>query len=395
MHVNRRESGRSIKEAISLDSMSIDMSADANSGNKSKALNFWIIFYLGSWYIFSLITLFLNKIILMEPDGDKYVLGMTQMCFTATLGAVKVYGMKRSKSNTIIEGDEKHSTFNRDMILVGVMRGATVLLGLVSLAHVAVSFTETVKSSAPLFTVVFAKLILGEGTPWQVQVSLIPVMLGLAVCSATEISFDTIGFLAAVANNVVDCVQNVFSKKLLVNLTPIELQFYTSVAAAVIQMPMILYTFVPNLLTHENPMSYNMMMLLTIDGISFHMQSVTAYYTMSLLSPVSQSVANTLKRAILILLSILYFQNAVSFRLSHSQIRACIYTHAHAHTYINEWYWCAEKAPVHSSFSIFKQNYKRELSRKRRRRRMEGEGDGWERECVCVRKREERGRRGG
>lgn len=60
------------------------------------------------------------------------------------------------------------------------------------------------------------------------------------------------------------------------------------------------------------PMSSEMMWMLFLDGIFYHTQSVTAYYTMSLLSPVSQSVANTAKRAILIILSILWFSNAVT-----------------------------------------------------------------------------------
>lgn len=191
------------------------------------------------------------------------------------------------------------------------MRGVTVILGLVSLAHVAVSFTETVKSSAPLFTVLFSYLILREKTPWQVTLSLVPVMIGLAVSSATEISFDTIGFVAAVGNNIVDCVQNVFSKKLLSALTPVQLQFYTSCAAAAIQLPMILYTVGPQLFGKGEAMDASMMRMLLLDGVSYHFQSVTAYYTMSLLSPVSQSVSNTLKRALLIILSILYFQNEV------------------------------------------------------------------------------------
>lgn len=39
-----------------------------------------------------------------------------------------------------------------------------MVLGLVSLKNVAVSFAETVKSSAPIFTVVLSRLILGEHT---------------------------------------------------------------------------------------------------------------------------------------------------------------------------------------------------------------------------------------
>lgn len=43
-------------------------------------------------------------------------------------------------------------------------RFITVVLGLVSLKNVAVSFAETVKSSAPIFTVIMSRLILGEYT---------------------------------------------------------------------------------------------------------------------------------------------------------------------------------------------------------------------------------------
>ncbi|XP_012589989.1 PREDICTED: solute carrier family 35 member E2B-like [Condylura cristata] len=54
--------------------------------------------------------------------------------------------------------------FVSTMLFVGLMRFATVVLGLVSLKNVAVSFAETVKSSAPLFTVIMSRMILGEYT---------------------------------------------------------------------------------------------------------------------------------------------------------------------------------------------------------------------------------------
>lgn len=41
-------------------------------------------------------------------------------------------------------------------------RFITVLLGLISLNYVAVSFTETIKSSAPIFTVFISRLLLGK-----------------------------------------------------------------------------------------------------------------------------------------------------------------------------------------------------------------------------------------
>merc|ERR1719421_141541 len=74
----------------------------------------------------------------------------------------------------------RNTRFLVDMLLVGAMRAATVVLGLVSLKWVAVSFTETVKAA-------------------------VPFVLGLILCSATELSFNAIGFVAALSNNIFDC----------------------------------------------------------------------------------------------------------------------------------------------------------------------------------------------
>lgn len=51
----------------------------------------------------------------------------------------------------------------------------------------------------------------------------------------------------------------------------------------------------------EDPeLVYRRRLYLLVDAVLFHCQSVTAYFTMSLLSTVSQSVANTVKRSCLV-----------------------------------------------------------------------------------------------
>merc|ERR1712130_999785 len=69
---------------------------------------------------------------------------------------------------------KKPGGFYRHMIIVGGLRFCTVLLGLIALNYVAVSFTETVKSSAPAFTVIISRLILGQITGFYVNLSLLP-----------------------------------------------------------------------------------------------------------------------------------------------------------------------------------------------------------------------------
>lgn len=43
--------------------------------------------------------------------------------------------------------------------------------------------------------------VVGEKTGFYVNLSLLPVMGGLALCSANELSFNMIGFIAALATN--------------------------------------------------------------------------------------------------------------------------------------------------------------------------------------------------
>ena len=360
---------------------------------RSKKLFIKTAFWITCWYGTSLATLFLNKIILSRDGSSVHILGMCQMTTAAVLGGWSAYGGldwgKRvlmrlwngvvrlrygrdsrgsggGEENSVLQSlqsqtqqqQQQNSTsststnsttnlhFARDMSIVGLLRGITVVLGLIALEHVPVSFVETIKATAPAFTVIFAKLILKEHTPSPVMLTLIPVVAGLILCSKSELRFDTIGFLAAVTNNCADCVQNVMSKRMLTHLHPTQLQFYTSVAALVLQSPWVLHDVADMIrswssgidsggvggnddealyaamqnggdhhhLLHANHNNNEMSLgkLLLIDAIFYHLQSVSAYCTMGCMSPVSQSVANTLKRALLVWASILYFHNPVT-----------------------------------------------------------------------------------
>jgi len=346
-----------------------------------------------AWYLTSFGTLLLNKYLLGTLHIQPNTLAVVQMVSTAIYGALKtikfsfiahsirkawrrqarvldVHGKSEAvelEEAEIQDSKERLSssaTLNKvlfQMGLVGAMRFATVVLGLVSLKHIAASFTETVKASAPFFTVVIVFLMLGERTSREVLLSLVPVAGGLVMVSFSELSFNVIGFTAALATNVIECVQNVFSKRLLArDYAPSQLQFYTSLTALVLQAPIFLLSqgdtptaSLPSsgLLTKSGDTlegrSYlrglgstnqlaggnatlvamadastgtsafvwdqNTILLLWIDGVLYHLQSVVAYVVMSHLSPVTVSVINTLKRALLIWISVLIFGNEVTF----------------------------------------------------------------------------------
>ncbi|KAK4879767.1 hypothetical protein RN001_007913 [Aquatica leii] len=281
------------------------------SNNKTGLRNIRAIIFLLLWYLFSGCTLFLNKYILTYLNGNPTMLGACQMLMTATCGFIQMYfpcGMYKPSQRF-----HRPPGFYRHMVLVGCTRFLTVVLGLVALNYVAVSFTETIKSSAPLFTVLISRCLLGEQTGWFVNLSLLPVMSGLALCSANEISFELRGFIAAMATNVTECLQNVYSKMLIsgdkFKYTPAELQFYTSIASIIVQIPASIMLVDMH---HTDKPDVKLVLCFVLNGLFFHFQSITAYVLMDYISPVAHSVANTAKRAFLIWLSVLMFGNSVT-----------------------------------------------------------------------------------
>lgn len=84
----------------------------------------------------------------------------SQMWMTLSLGFLQMhYPLGLFKK---IERKSRPKSFIKDMAIVGAFRFATVLLGILALNYIEVSFTETVKSSAPVVTVVVSRLLLGK-----------------------------------------------------------------------------------------------------------------------------------------------------------------------------------------------------------------------------------------
>ncbi|XP_037078133.1 solute carrier family 35 member E2A-like isoform X1 [Pollicipes pollicipes] len=280
-------------------------SSDAALGLRSPKA--WIL--LVFWYIFSAFTLFTNKYVVSYMQVDSMLLGSCQVMMTVICGCIQLQLPcgPQSKPQT------PPPAYYASMLLIGCLTSGVILFGLAALKFVAVSFAETVKSSAPIFTVVISWLVLGERTPLLVNLSLIPVMAGLALCSSHELSFNLIGFVAAMGTNLCECLQSVFVKKILNNkdykYSAAELQFYPGVAGALIQTPILHLLARPDAISG---VTTETAVTLAAAGFFYYCQTATAYMLMEYISPVTYSVANTCKRALLIWLSVLLFHNAVT-----------------------------------------------------------------------------------
>ncbi|GMI86911.1 phosphoenolpyruvate (pep)/phosphate translocator 2 [Hibiscus trionum] len=197
------------------------------------------------------------------------------------------------------------------------------LLTNVSIGRVNVSFTHTIKAMEPFFTVLFSVLILGEWPTFWIVSSLVPLVGGVALASFTEASFNWIGFCTAMASNVTNQSRNVLSKKFMVTneetLDNINLFSIITIISFILLVPAAIVLegvkFSPSYLQSAANQGLNIRQLCMrslLAGFCFHCYQQVSYMILQMVSPVTHSVGNCVKRVVVIISSVIFFQTPVS-----------------------------------------------------------------------------------
>lgn len=198
------------------------------------------------------------------------------------------------------------------------------LLTNVSLGKVAVSFTHTIKAMEPFFTVLLSALFLGESPSLWVLSSLVPIVGGVALVSLTEVSFNWLGFCSAMASNLTNQSRNVLSKKFMVNkeeeaLDNINLFSVITLICFILLVPAAVLIdgvkFTPSYLQIVASKGVNVRELYVralLCGICFHTYQQVSYMILGKVSAVTHSVGNCLKRVVVIVSSVIFFQTPLS-----------------------------------------------------------------------------------
>ncbi|GJN35906.1 hypothetical protein PR202_gb24721 [Eleusine coracana subsp. coracana] len=189
-----------------------------------------------------------------------------------------------------------------------------------SLGRVAVSFTHTVKAMEPFFSVLLSVLFLGETPSILVLGSLVPIVSGVVLASMTEISFNWIGFWSAMASNLTNQSRNVISKKVLADneesLDDINLFSVMTVMAFLLSVPLMLSVdgikFSPSYLRSTGINIEELCVKAALAGTCFHFYQQVSYSLLARMSPVTHSVANSLKRVVVIASSVIFFRTPIS-----------------------------------------------------------------------------------
>ncbi|WJX88676.1 hypothetical protein P8452_70738 [Trifolium repens] len=285
-------------------------SSSSDSSSLFKALELGILFCL--WFTFNIYFNIYNKQVLKV-----YHLPVTLTAFQFAIGTLLVafmWGLNLYKRPRLTSSQ-----------LLAIFPLALVhtlgnLFTNMSLGMVAVSFTHTVKSMEPFFSVLLSSMFLGEmPTAWVVG-SLVPIAGGVALASATEASFNWVGFLSAMASNLTNQSRNVLSKKLMVNkeesVDNITLFSIITVMSFFLSLPLAIFMegvkFTPTYLQSAGLDVQQVYIRSLLAALCFHAYQQVAYMILQRVSPVTHSVANCLKRVIVIVSSVIFFQTPVS-----------------------------------------------------------------------------------
>nr|CAG4641778.1 EOG090X07UV [Eurycercus lamellatus] len=266
------------------------------------------------WYIISSSNNVIGKLVLNEFP---YPMTVTMV----QLLSISIYSGPLLKLWNIRPGFQ--SSFSRDYywkLIVPLAFGKFLssVFSHISIWKVPVSFAHTVKASMPLFTVVLSRVILGEKQTLPIYLSLVPIILGVAVATMTEISFDAIGMWSALVATCGFSLQNIFSKKVLHDTGVHHLRLLHMLGRLALLMftPVWAIFDMWRIYQHLNiEQGTNMTTIigyLFLDGLLNWLQNVVAFSILHLVSPLTYAVANASKRIAVISFSLFMLRNPVT-----------------------------------------------------------------------------------
>jgi solute carrier family 35, member E1 len=214
------------------------------------------------------------------------------------------------------------------------------LLSSYATSKIPVSLVHTIKGLSPLFTVLAYRVLLRIKYRRATYLSLIPLTAGVMMACSTDFSTNFWGISAAFVAAIVFVTQNIFSKKLFTESTRAEaegqvhkrgkldklnLLCYCSVGAFMFSAPVWFYTEGASIISDflsdgsvdlsqkrgsldhgELAMEY------MFNGVFHFFQNIMAFVLLSMMSPVSYSVASLIKRVWVIIVAVVWFRSTTT-----------------------------------------------------------------------------------
>ena len=210
------------------------------------------------------------------------------------------------------------------------------LLSATATGKIPVSLVHTIKGLSPLFTVFAYRVIFNIRYPIATYLSLVPLTLGVMLACSAEFKGNLFGILYAFLATIIFVTQNIFSKRLFNEaavaeasgntqtrkLDKLNLLCYSSGFAFVLTAPIwfwsegieLIHDFYQDgsldLEIHPSSFDHGRLALEFLFNGTFHFgQNIIAFVLLSMVSPVTYSVASLIKRVFIVVVAIIWFKN--------------------------------------------------------------------------------------
>ncbi|CBZ52832.1 hypothetical protein NCLIV_026210 [Neospora caninum Liverpool] len=197
----------------------------------------------------------------------------------------------------------------------------------ISMGCGAVSFTHIVKASEPVLTALLSGIFLRQIFTWQTYLSLAPIVAGVIMASVTELSFTWMAFWCALLSALGSSSRAVFAKRAMAdrkqvgeNLSSANMYALLTIVASLISLPLALFTEGAKVLAvweastgPDSPWTGPQILAkMCFSGFWYYMYNEVAYLCLEKVNQVTHAVANTLKRVVIIVASVIFFHTPVT-----------------------------------------------------------------------------------
>ncbi|KAB2629140.1 UDP-galactose transporter 1 [Pyrus ussuriensis x Pyrus communis] len=263
------------------------------------------------WWGFNVTVIVMNKWIFQKLDF-KFPLTVSCIHFICSaIGAYIVIKVLKLKPLITVDPEDRW----RRIFPMSFVFCINIVLGNVSLRYIPVSFMQTIKSFTPATTVVLQCLVWRKYFDWRIWCSLIPIVGGILLTSATELSFNMFGFCAALFGCLATSTKTILAESLLhgYKFDSINTVYYMApFATMILAVPAMLLEgngVIEWLHTHQTLVPS--LVIIFSSGVLAFCLNFSIFYVIHSTTAVTFNVAGNLKVAVAVLVSWMIFKNPI------------------------------------------------------------------------------------
>jgi drug/metabolite transporter (DMT)-like permease len=270
------------------------------------------------WFVFNISIANVNKWIFTNYDFRYPVfLTLIHMVCSMILSAISIrggwYPLKEIPT---------WSKWCQKILPLAVIFCASIVAGNIGLKYIFVSYAQIITATTPLFTVIVTRIMCPNSTmKWEIYLSMLPIAGGVGLASWQEADFNLFGCLAIIVATALRAVKSVWQGILMSDeedrLDALSLLYYMS-------PPCFGFLFVlcvvsePELMLNSQALldvfsNSGLLFWLWISGVVAFVLNIMNLLVTKYTSAVTLQVLGNVKVVLSIIVSVIIFQNKVSF----------------------------------------------------------------------------------